>query len=752
MAVTRIKNNQIFDQTITYQKIEPGTLIGTLFNPNLTLNSNIVLNGTLQIMGNTTTISSTNTFVNDPLVVFNNGYTGLPAYDIGLLINRNLNPVNTAWIWNESGQRFEGIFTTETGGTQGAIDNQGWTSLKVGNVDVVTTATIANFQVTQNTISSTNVNGDINVIPNGIGNVVVGGNELPNVDNTKDIGSPSKRWVNVFSKTLDMNGSTVGTDTGGNINILPNGGQTVIANLIITGSTSTFTGNIVSSNVQITGGNITNITNLSATTGNVTQATIDTLNSTTATVTNLLSGNVTFTGGTIDNVTITNSSISGSTGAFTSITDSGNLLASGSNAQVTFAPTGTGSVTINPATLGTINNMTVGGTTRAEGFFTNLTAGTSTFAAINNTPIGNAVPSTAAFTTLTANDQVTLSPTAGNVIVNPTNVGQVDNMVIGAVTPQAATFLTVTGGTSSFSAINNTPIGNAVASTGKFTTLEANAGITGTLMTNAQPNINSVGVLSSLAVTAETNTGSLVTGNVQATGGSVNGTTIGANVRADGSFLNVTGGTATFASINNTPIGNATPSTGAFTTLTANDLTTITSNAQSTLTNDGALVVSGGVGIAKNLNVGGNTIIAGNLTVSGTTTTVNSTEVAITDLNITVAKDATNNAEANGAGLTVAGAGATIIYDGNTNTWNLNKDLWTPNIAIQSTLQSNSAADGSFITAGGAGIAKDLWVGGVMHGSIDTGSSLVTMNNVDINGGTIDGTWIGNSVPVGATL
>jgi hypothetical protein len=42
--------------------------------------------------------------------------------------------------------------------------------------------------------------------------------------------------------------------------------------------------------------------------------------------------------------------------------------------SVTFSPTGTGTVTINPATLGTINNMTIGATTAAAGTFTNLTA------------------------------------------------------------------------------------------------------------------------------------------------------------------------------------------------------------------------------------------------------------------------------------------------------------------------------------------------------------------------------------------
>jgi hypothetical protein len=51
------------------------------------------------------------------------------------------------------------------------------------------------------------------------------------------------------------------------------------------------------------------------------------------------------------------------------------------NANVSIAPTGTGSLTVNPATAGTINNVTIGGTTAAAGTFTALTAtGTTTLA------------------------------------------------------------------------------------------------------------------------------------------------------------------------------------------------------------------------------------------------------------------------------------------------------------------------------------------------------------------------------------
>jgi hypothetical protein len=148
MAVTRIKNNQITDNTIEYQKLKDGTLVGTKFNANLTLNSNVSIVGNLQVTGNTTTINSINTFINDPLVIFNNGYVGVPSYDVGMLVNRNLatlgdyGSLNTAWVWSESDGAFIGALTTETGSTTGQINRSYFANIKVGNINA-TSASIS---------------------------------------------------------------------------------------------------------------------------------------------------------------------------------------------------------------------------------------------------------------------------------------------------------------------------------------------------------------------------------------------------------------------------------------------------------------------------------------------------------------------------------------------------------------------------------------------------------------------------------
>jgi hypothetical protein len=178
MAVTRIKNNQITDNTITFAKIASGTLVGSNFNANLTLNSNVSIIGNLTVTGSTSTVSSTNTYVNDPLVVFNNGYTGsLTGYDIGILVNRNLasltgyGSVNTAWVWVEADGAFEALTTTDTGGGITSINNSGFANVKVGNLISVSQS------VTAATTSTTSGTGAL-VVTGGAGiggNVISGG-------------------------------------------------------------------------------------------------------------------------------------------------------------------------------------------------------------------------------------------------------------------------------------------------------------------------------------------------------------------------------------------------------------------------------------------------------------------------------------------------------------------------------------------------------------------------------------------------
>jgi hypothetical protein len=85
----------------------------------------------------------------------------------------------------------------------------------------------------------------------------------------------------------------------------------------------------------------------------------------------------------------------------------GQLSAVSVNQTVTLSPLGTGTVTINPATTGTINNVTIGATTALSGAFTSLSAtsisGTGFSSYLASPPaIGSTTASSGNFTTLSA--------------------------------------------------------------------------------------------------------------------------------------------------------------------------------------------------------------------------------------------------------------------------------------------------------------------------------------------------------------
>jgi hypothetical protein len=120
---------------------------------------------------------------------------------------------------------------------------------------------------------------------------------------------------------------------------------------------------------------------------------------------------------------------------------------------------------------------------------------------------------------------------------------------------------------------NGNIAGNVTADLVEATTIRAagisaSGGFTGLLLTASQPNVTGLGTLTALNVN----------GNVAITA---------ASATLNGSPIARIGDPANFSSINNTPIGNAVPSTGAFTTLTASALTTTAA-----LTSNGTIIAS----------------------------------------------------------------------------------------------------------------------------------------------------------------
>lgn len=126
---------------------------------------------------------------------------------------------------------------------------------------------------------------------------------------------------------------------------------------------------------------------------------------------------------------------------------------------------------------------------------------------------------------------------------------------------------------------------------------------------------------------------------------------------------------------------------------------TIESTLQSTSTNSGALTVAGGVGIGKNLNVGGD-ITGTNIVATGLvdfTSTTSATSTTTGALNVV-------------GGVGIGGA----LYVGDT-------------LRVLSTSNSTSPITGAVVIGGGLGIAKDFYVGGTLFASV-TGSVTTATN------------------------
>jgi len=163
---------------------------------------------------------------------------------------------------------------------------------------------------------------------------------------------------------------------------------------------------------------------------------------------------------------------------------------------------------------------------------------------------------------------------------------------------------------------------------------------------------------------------------------------------------------------------------------TTTDILTLGGSTDASSTTTGALKVAGGVGIVKNLYVGG-VIDTANTTQSSSVTT----GALVVDGGAGIAK----NLYVGGVvdiSDTIQSTSVTtgsLVVDGGTG---IAKNLYVGgNTAITDTTQSTSTTTGSLQTLGGAGIAKNLYVGGVVDISDATQSSNVATGALIVDGG-----------------
>jgi len=213
--LTRILNNQIFSKTIiASQKIADGTITGSLFSSNVTVPGDFLITGNLFVLGTSayTTIASTNTYVNDPLIVLNNGFAGTNTYDEGFIFNRG-SLQNRALIWSEFNQEFRLIGTTETGTAYGNVAVSNYANIHVGNL-------ISDYNANVGSLTSTGGITGVNAILSG--DLAVDGGDITTAQSMGNVFNANATTISAFgaattigigagSGTLTLNNATVTT-------------------------------------------------------------------------------------------------------------------------------------------------------------------------------------------------------------------------------------------------------------------------------------------------------------------------------------------------------------------------------------------------------------------------------------------------------------------------------------------------------------------------------------------------------------
>ena len=172
-------------------------------------------------------------------------------------------------------------------------------------------------------------------------------------------------------------------------------------------------------------------------------------------------------------------------------------------------------------------------------------------------------------------------------------------------------------------------------------------------------------------------------------------------------------------SIDNMVIGVNNPRSGLFTNLQATTQIYDQSPTNSTSTDTGALVVVGGVGIGKDLTIGGNLSLnnAGGQAAGG----ISAGSITTTNLTVfgqSIFTTSTNSTSTTTGALVIAG-GVGIAQDlflgGNLYFAGEGNRLRVQSLAVTTTTNSTSTTTGAAVVTGGLGIGGDVWIGGQLH-------------------------------------
>jgi len=599
-------------------------VIGNFLQGTLTTGAqpNITSVGTLSSLSVTANVSAGNILTNNLL------YANGVAWSFGSSYsNTNVAAYLPTYTGNVAANYFIGNGSTLTSITGANVTGQVANALVAGTVYTNAQPNITSL----GTLSSLTVTGNVSSGNSNLGNLTVS---------------------NFFSGNGSLLTSITGSNIAGQV------GNALVAGTVYTNaqpnitSVGTLSSLTVTANVIAGNANLGNLATANFFSGNGSLLTSITGANVTGQVANALVAGTVYTAaqpnitslGILSSLTVTanisagNANISGNIVATNGTLTGALLLGSGSGGNISGANVVTANLFTGTLTTGAQPNITSVGTLTILTVTGNISSG--------NANLGNLA--TANF--LSGNGSLLSSITGGNV------TGQVANsLVAGTIYTNAQPNITSLGTLSSLNVTGNVSSGNsnlgnlAIANffSGNGSLLSsitggnvngqvANALVASTVYTNAQPNITSLGTLSSLSVTANVSAGNVLTNNLlYANGVAWSFGTTYSNTNVAAYLPTYTGNVAA-----NYFIGNG----SLLTNITGSNVTgqvgnalvsgTVYTAAQPNITSVGtlsSLAISGNANVSTDLNVTGNTIITGNLTVQGNTSYINVETLRVED-------------------------------------------------------------------------------------------------------------------------
>jgi hypothetical protein len=670
------------------------------------INDDLTVQGNLIIDGGAGNLSVTSLSVQDNIIDLSAETTGTPTANAGIKVIRGDQSAvqlrwtepSTTWQFTNDGTNYlTMVGTTSAGAT--ALGNAATANYFAGTL---TTASQPNITST-GTLTGLTVNGVSNL--GAIGNVIITGGTNGQVLSTN--GSGNLSWTSISSTSISNGNSSVSVaSAAGNVNVSVNGNANIVT---VTGTganitgTLNATGNANAGNIGATGGYFTTVAGSLTTASQPNITSVGTLSSLTVTAT-ATAGNL-VTGG--------NLTVSGNAVVSGNLNVEGNLVyinvstlsVSDPIIQLQTGPNGAAPTSNSGKDVGTgLNYYDTQARVAFMGFdVSNNEFGMASVATITNEVVTFTTYGNLRVGNIIGNGQALTGLAGGNV------TGQVGNaLVSGTVYTAAQPNITSVGTLTSLAVTGNISAGNVSATT--FTGALSGAATTaGTVTTAAQPNITSVGTLSSLSVT-----GNISAGNVSATtftgalsGAATSATTAGTVTTNAQPNITSVGTLSSLSVTGNANVGNIGATAGIFTTVQGS----LTTASQPNITS---------VGTLSSLTVTGN-ISAGN--VSATTFTGALSGAATTAGTVTTA--AQPNITSVGT-LTSLGVSGTVTAS----TFTSNVATGTAPFTVTSTTQ---VANLSVATAGTATTA-----GTVTTAAQPNITSLGTLTSLGVNG-TITG-------------